>query len=382
MESTKARTSIVSDLCLLYTELELSDTQRYNICLTNIEDALLSNSKSMKNIVNMPFPDARFTMENYNRLIYDELNYKIPDLINQHKALYGSLTLEQKVALRSKGEIVLNVASSGIAALLLDGGRIAHSRFAIPINIMEDSLCTITVDSDLADLIRTHNNSTDKVFGGKVIVFGGDFCQILPVIPNNTRQDVIHASLNKSYLWDHCIVLKLTENMRLRVGCNPGDADSIKEFVEWIMSIGDGKIGGKNDGYAEVKFPQDMLIPDSDDHLSIQPKMVGRERPKEDFLHHGAGNLLCKGHAIWLGLKNAGATYQRAMTAIFHEMIHVGLDLVEMGEPAKNVVRLPEVVEQKRPAYLELIGEELVVATLSSLKFSAAIGQWHFLIYL
>ena len=40
------------------------------------------------------------------------------------------------------------------------------------------------------------------------------------------------------------------------------------------------------------------------------------------------------------------------------------LDLVETGEPAETVVRLPEVVEQKRPAYLELIGEELVVATL------------------
>ncbi|GJZ26198.1 hypothetical protein Tco_0570451, partial [Tanacetum coccineum] len=39
-------------------ELELSDTQRYNICLTYIEDALLSNSKSLKNIVNMPFLDS------------------------------------------------------------------------------------------------------------------------------------------------------------------------------------------------------------------------------------------------------------------------------------------------------------------------------------
>nr|GFA81494.1 hypothetical protein [Tanacetum cinerariifolium] len=42
------------------------------------------------------------------------------------------------------------------------------------------------------------------------------------------------------------------------------------------------------------------------------------------------------------------------------------LDLVETGEPAETVVRLPEVVEQKIPAHLELIGEELVVATLVS----------------
>ncbi|GJU72026.1 ATP-dependent DNA helicase PIF1-like protein [Tanacetum coccineum] len=270
-------------MLIMSEKLELSDTQRYNICLTYIEDALLSNSKSLKNIVNMPFPDSQFTMENYNRLIYDELKYNIPDLINKHKAFYGSLTLEQKgktflykmliAALRSKGKIVLNVASSGIAALLLDGGRTTHSRFAIPININEDSLCTITADSDLADLIRetkliiwdeapmvnkhcfeafdrtlryiatgTYNNFSDKVFGGKVIVFGGDFRQILPVIPNGTRQDVVHVSLNKYYLWSRCTVLKLTENMRLRVG-------------------------GKNDGHAQVEFPEDMLIPDSDDHL-------------------------------------------------------------------------------------------------------------------
>lgn len=35
--------------------------------------------------------------------------------------------------LRSKGEIVLNVASSIIASLLLTGSHTAHSRFAIPI---------------------------------------------------------------------------------------------------------------------------------------------------------------------------------------------------------------------------------------------------------
>ncbi|GJZ94612.1 replication protein A 70 kDa DNA-binding subunit B [Tanacetum coccineum] len=123
-----------------------------------------SSIQERSNIVNMPFPDAQFTMENYNMLIYDELKYNIPDLINQHKALYGSLTLEQKgktflyktltAALTSKGEIVLNVASSGIDALLLDGGRTTHSRFAIPINIVKDSLCTISADSDIADLIR------------------------------------------------------------------------------------------------------------------------------------------------------------------------------------------------------------------------------------
>nr|GFC78953.1 ATP-dependent DNA helicase PIF1-like [Tanacetum cinerariifolium] len=57
-------------------------------------------------------------------------------------------------ALRFEGGIDLNVASSGIAALLLEGRRTTHSRFAIPINIVEESMCHIPADSDLADLIR------------------------------------------------------------------------------------------------------------------------------------------------------------------------------------------------------------------------------------
>lgn len=47
----------------------------------------------------------------------------------------------------------MNAASSGIASLLLAGGRTAHSRFAIPININEDSICYIEQRSDLAELI-------------------------------------------------------------------------------------------------------------------------------------------------------------------------------------------------------------------------------------
>jgi len=46
-------------------------------------------------------------------------------------------------ALRSKRKIVLTVASSGIASLLLPGGRTTHSKFRIPIPTMENSICNI-----------------------------------------------------------------------------------------------------------------------------------------------------------------------------------------------------------------------------------------------
>jgi Cdc6-like AAA superfamily ATPase len=45
--------------------------------------------------------------------------------------------------LRSEGKIVLAVASSGIASLLLPSGRTTHSRFKIPIDLTDESMCHI-----------------------------------------------------------------------------------------------------------------------------------------------------------------------------------------------------------------------------------------------
>jgi len=45
------------------------------------------------------------------------------------------------------------VASSGVASLLLPNGRTAHSRFRIPIDLDELSICDIKRGTKLADLI-------------------------------------------------------------------------------------------------------------------------------------------------------------------------------------------------------------------------------------
>ncbi|XP_024010458.1 uncharacterized protein LOC112085475 [Eutrema salsugineum] len=81
------------------------------------------------------------TVTSEQRSVYDE----ILEAVNKNKG--GS-------ALRSQGDVVLKVASSGIAALLLEGGRTAHSRFAIPIVVNKFTFCSIKKESNLADLIR------------------------------------------------------------------------------------------------------------------------------------------------------------------------------------------------------------------------------------
>ena len=55
---------------------------------------------------------------------------------------------------RGMGKIALAVASSGIAAELLEGGRTAHSRFKIPIPVNESSVCSMSLQSTHAKLIK------------------------------------------------------------------------------------------------------------------------------------------------------------------------------------------------------------------------------------
>ncbi|GJW10997.1 ATP-dependent DNA helicase PIF1-like protein [Tanacetum coccineum] len=96
---------------------------------------------------------------------------------------------------------------------------------------------------------------------------------ILPVykkqIPGwKQRQDVIHASLNSSYIWDDYTVLELTINMRLREGSDKSNIEEIKEFGDWILKMGDGRLSGTNDGEATIDIPDDMLISDNIDPIA------------------------------------------------------------------------------------------------------------------
>jgi len=175
--------------------------------------------------------------------------------------------------LRSEGKIVLTMASCAIAALLIPGGRTTHSGFRIPTNIIDESTCEIkqrthlaellkktsviiwdqtpmanrncfeALDKSLRDILRfTNQNSNEKPFGGMTVVLGGDFRQILPVVPKGRREHIVSASVKHSYLWNHFEIFKLTENMRLT--CMPNDTEKhkeVNEFAEWILNIGYGK---------------------------------------------------------------------------------------------------------------------------------------------
>ncbi|CAH9127716.1 unnamed protein product, partial [Cuscuta epithymum] len=275
----------------------MDNEQLHMAALAEIEMLLHRRGKSLRDYPPMPCPTSSSTLLPENRLVQEELQYDRQAMHEEHNTLLQGLTSEQRIvyekiinsvetecggmyfvygyggtgktfvwrtlsaALRSKGDIVLNVASSGIASLLLPGGRTAHSWFAIPISLNEDSTCNIKQGSPLAmliakckliiwdeapmlhkycfealdrsmrDILRfTNPNSLNLPFGGKTIVLGGDFRQVLPVIPQGSRQDVVNATINSSYLWGECTVLRLTKNMRLQNVNSPTESYDLKLF--------------------------------------------------------------------------------------------------------------------------------------------------------
>jgi hypothetical protein len=72
------------------------------------------------------------------------------------------------------------------------------------------------VDWTLRDLMQLDDaQATKKIFGGKTVVLGGDFGQILLIVPKGGREDIVSASLPRSHLWQHVTILHFHINMRV-----------------------------------------------------------------------------------------------------------------------------------------------------------------------
>lgn len=311
----------------------LSDDALMEKALLHIECILNRNGKSLNDYPSMPKLKSDFTYD--NRLIFEELDYDREKNLEDFHNLHAKLTVEQKTIfekivgsveknenslyfvnggggtgktflwktliskVRSEGKIILAVASSGIASLLLPGGRTAHSRFKIPLDLFSYSTCSISQSTHLSELIHqtkmviwdeapmmhryafdavdrtfrdvlgaVRQDASQYVFGGMTVVFGGDFRQILPVIPKAQRNEIVENSIHKSNVWNHCIVYCLTRNMRLSSSddiVNTGETDI--SFAKWITDIGDGCVpvvrhdNETNENW--IRIPENILIDES-----------------------------------------------------------------------------------------------------------------------
>ncbi|XP_035834248.1 uncharacterized protein LOC110888836 [Helianthus annuus] len=333
----------------------VSDERLKNITLSKIKKFLLRNGSSLHRFSPMPYPDDDYLMSESNRLINEELSFDMDEVTAEFNNLHNCLNGDQRAvyneimdavrigkggvffvygyggtgktflwktlgaSIRCNGQIVINVASSGIASLSLSRGRTAHSRFHIPINVNEDSVCHIKPNTEIANLlyeakliiwdeapmIHKHafealdrtmkdvlsvfdSRNSELPFGGKTIVFGGDFRQILPIVQNGSRQDIVNASLCSSHIWSSCKVLKLTTNMRLSVGSSSSNVVEINELGKWLLDIGEGNVGDSIDGDGNIEIPAHLLITDENDPIQglidfVYPSVLHRYKDRNYF---------------------------------------------------------------------------------------------------
>ncbi|XP_058751125.1 uncharacterized protein LOC131624171 [Vicia villosa] len=250
--------------------LRLTNEEILNLTLIEIEKLPRRSHKSLSDFPGMPKPQSNILEELGNNFIYEEQNYDPAEQLQEFNTLYNNLTvlnnnnikLREEVQnggvfflygysgtrktymwrtlasyIRSRRQICLTVASSGIASLLLPGGRTTHSKFKIPIPTLESSTCDINKGSDRGDLLKV----------SKLIIWDEapmchKFCfEAL----DKTLRDIMSGSRSSDKIFGGK-VLKLTKNMRLQQSGATTSAYELEQFSNWILKVGDGKLAEPN----------------------------------------------------------------------------------------------------------------------------------------
>ncbi|GBP13165.1 hypothetical protein EVAR_93125_1 [Eumeta japonica] len=208
--------------------------------------------------------------------------------------------------IRARSGIAVAVASSSIAATLLEGCRTAHSALKFPLNlqtieqptcniaknfamvkvfiaakIIICNECTMTHKRALEALDRTLKNlrKDSRCFGGAMILLSDDFRQTLPVIPRSTAADEINACLKSYNLWHNVKKFQLVANMRVALPNDP----SAEDFCKQLLTIGNGLVPvDKSSGF--ISFPPNFCnFVSSKDELieNVFPNMIANHKNGE-----------------------------------------------------------------------------------------------------
>jgi hypothetical protein len=259
---------------------------------------------------------------------------------------------------RSQGKTVLCVASTGIAALLLPDGRTSHSQFGIPLELNESSASTITKSSRLGAYLRTtdliiwdevpmqnkycfevvhrlmvdlRSVTDDVLFGGVPVILGGDFAQILPVVPHGSRADIVRACLQRTWIWPRLRQLSLRINMRVR------DDPSEQDFVTWISSLPyDPSLNGPIT--LPPFIPQAGSVTDLINHVYPRERLLRAPRDYQAF----------RGRAILSTLNDTVRELNQTILDMFpgQERTYLAVDSADVNEADPEIAELPPEVLQ------------------------------------
>ena len=111
-------------------------------------------------------------------------------------------------------------------------------------------------------------------------MFGGDFQQILPVVPKGSHEDIVSATIQQSYLWNDIESLHLTRNRRLE---ETQDEEEVA-FANWLLDVGHGHETSPD---GTLTLPVEMVCADANTLIdAVYPDIQGWIPAPEYFLQH------------------------------------------------------------------------------------------------
>ncbi|KAG5524887.1 hypothetical protein RHGRI_031532 [Rhododendron griersonianum] len=241
--------------------------------------------------------------------VQDEMNLSISEDDLRSPAL---LNAEQAIAYDEILDAVLNRKAK---SFFIDGPG------AILIIWDEASMAKKETIEALDWLLRDLTEN-DILFGGKVVVLGGDFRQVLPVIPKGTKIDCMNASLVRSYIWQSLIKFKLKENMR---------AKTDPAFSRYILQVGNG-LEEENE-VGEIKLPSSLIL---EPNTQVPPleQLIQFVFPSFDL--HRLDPLSLTNSAILMPKNQAVDEINEVMIGKFPGKEHTYLSFDETSDPTQQ----------------------------------------------
>ena len=198
------------------------------------------------------------------------LNSRFPNNVEQQEVFDLIMSSVKSQSKASPGRIFMIQASAGCGNF-----ETAHALFLLPVIEEEDKevdqepmISGIRFKPERKELLENtdviiwdeffsnHRECFEAVykelngFVGKTVVVIGDFKQILPVVKNGTKDDILNATICSSSLWHHFQKCFFKVNMRL-INLDTSDPDSEAQ-IQYQDMINDVGFGAYNSHYAQV----------------------------------------------------------------------------------------------------------------------------------
>ncbi|KAE8740957.1 hypothetical protein FOCC_FOCC013531, partial [Frankliniella occidentalis] len=239
--------------------------------IEHVEEDIILNPEAADELINGLNVEQRHFFEDVRGAVFNENQKKF--FLTGARGTGKTHTYNVLIDfLRSRGKKAVVAAYTGVAANLLKGGLASHKAFGLPFedeglglsrshlklqssaakNLLEanviiwDEISMVqgwhlhVLDRFLRDLMRK-----EEPFGSKIIILGGDFKQILPVVPGGSRADIVDAAVTSSNLWPLFEKYELTRNQR---------ALEDQEYAEWLLKVMTGSKKGETVAIFRVNF--------------------------------------------------------------------------------------------------------------------------------